>query len=84
MQLTTLNVGLIVAAAGKLFIMAADAMPSPPDNANYFWRWAYDFMQKAASNSAKVGSTTLFPLTQPQPVPPPEPVKQEMTEPKKG
>ena len=83
MQLTTLNVGLIVAAAGKLFIMAADAMPSP-DNANYFWRWAYDFMQKAASNSAKVGSTTLFPLTQPQPVPPPEPVKQEMTEPKKG
>ena len=72
----TLNIGLVVAAAGKLFIMAADAMPPPPANANYFWRWAYDFAQKAASNSAKVGSTTLFPVVQPQPVPAATPAKE--------
>ena len=72
----TLNVGLIVGIAAKLFIMAADAMPPPPPNANYGWRWLYDFFQKLASNSSKVGSTTLFPTMQAQPIPPAVPAQE--------
>jgi hypothetical protein len=84
MTLDTLNVGLITGIAAKVFIMAADAMPPPPPGASYGWRWFYDFCQKLASNSAKVGATTLFPQVQPQPIPPADPVKQETTEPKKA
>jgi len=79
MPLGTLNVGLIVGIAYKVFCMAADAMPPPPENASYGWRWFYDFMQKVATNTAKVGATVPFPLTQRQPLPAPTPVQDAET-----
>ena len=51
------NVALIVGAAGKLFIMAADTMPPPPADCGYLRRWFHDLAQRVASNSAKVGET---------------------------
>lgn len=51
--LTNVDVGLIVAGAGKVFIEIADSMPDPGPGANYFVRWLYAFMQKLASNGAK-------------------------------
>lgn len=51
--LTNVDVGLIVAGAGKVFIEIADSMPDPGPNANYFVRWVYAFLQKLASNGLK-------------------------------
>lgn len=51
--LTNVDVGLIVAGAGKVFIEVADSMPDPGPQANYFVRWFYAFMQKLASNGLK-------------------------------
>lgn len=51
--LTNVDVGLIVAGAGKVFIEVADSMPDPGPNANYFVRWVYAFLQKLASNGLK-------------------------------
>ena len=48
---------LAVTLLGKSFIMLADSMPPPPANCGYWQRWIYDFMQRVASNSAKVGTT---------------------------
>ena len=48
---------LAVTLVGKAFIMLADSMPPPAANCGYWKRWAYDFMQRVASNSAKVGTT---------------------------
>ena len=48
---------LIVGAAGKLFIMLADTMPPPPEDCGYLRRWFHDFVQRAASNSNKVGES---------------------------
>jgi len=52
-NLTNVDVGLIVAGAGKVFIEVADSMPDPGPQANYFVRWAYAFLQKLASNGIK-------------------------------
>lgn len=52
-NLTNVDVGLLVAGAGKVFIEIADSMPDPGPGANYFTRWLYAFMQKLASNGAK-------------------------------
>ena len=52
-NLTNVDVGLIVAGAGKIFIEVADSMPDPGPQANYFVRWMYAFMQKLASNGLK-------------------------------
>lgn len=52
-NLTNVDVGLIVAGAGKIFIEVADSMPDPGPQANYFVRWMYAFLQKLASNGAK-------------------------------
>ena len=46
---------LAVTLIGKAFIMLADSMPPPPANCSYKQRWAFDFLQRVASNSAKVG-----------------------------
>jgi hypothetical protein len=53
MALSSTDVGLIVGAAGKVFIEIADSMPAPEPGANYFVRWIYGFMQKLASNGLK-------------------------------
>ena len=46
---------MAVALLGKAFIMAADSMPPPPPACSYWLRWGYDFIQRAASNSLRVG-----------------------------
>ena len=51
-QLSKTDVGLIIGAAGKIFIEIADSMPQPPADAGYFSRWFYAFVQKLASNGA--------------------------------
>jgi hypothetical protein len=62
MNMDQATTALVVGALGKLFIMAADSMPAPPENCSYFVRWFYDFVQRLASNSAKVGATKDNPL----------------------
>lgn len=46
-----------MAGLGKVFLIAARAMPSPSPNATYFNRWAHDFIQGLAENSDKIGKT---------------------------
>jgi hypothetical protein len=57
--LTNVDVGLIVAGAGKVFIEIADSMPDPGPQANYFTRWLYAFMQKLASNGLKAEASRM-------------------------
>ena len=56
-SLQQIDTALVVGAAGKLFIMLADTMPPPPEDCSYLRRWFHDFMQRAASNSSKVGES---------------------------
>ena len=49
---------MITTLAGKAFIMLADSMPAPAPDTNYWFRWFYDFMQKASSHSANVGTVS--------------------------
>ena len=66
-NLSSTDVGLIVAGTGKIFIEIADSMPMPDADAGYFTRWFYAFMQKLASNGMKAeaarsgGSITVNP-----------------------
>lgn len=56
-QLTNTEMGLIVAAAGKIFITIAETMPAPAPNSSLWLRWLYDWFQALASNSYKIGTT---------------------------
>ena len=58
MTFDSVHVGLIVGIAGKLFIILADSMPPPAANCGYWTRWAYDAIQRLASNSLRVGATS--------------------------
>jgi hypothetical protein len=46
----------LVTIIGKGFIMFADSLPPPSSNCGYWTRFLYDFCQRIASNSAKVGT----------------------------
>jgi hypothetical protein len=48
---------LITGLGGKVFIMAAESMPAPPAGCGFWRRWLYDFIQRAASNGDKVGTS---------------------------
>ena len=41
---------------GQVLLIAARAMPAPPSNANYLFRWFYDFVQGCAVNADKIGA----------------------------
>ena len=64
------SVALVVGFLGKTFIVAADSMPPPPENCGFWTRWAYDFVQRYASNSAKVGESRHQAKQPSSPVPP--------------
>lgn len=53
------HIALLVAVAGKVFIMAARTMPPPPAACGFWCRWFHDFIQAAASNPDKVGQTRI-------------------------
>lgn len=57
MQLDTTHVALVVSVAGKVLLDLADSMPPPPADCGYWRRWAYDFIQRVAANSGKVGGS---------------------------
>jgi len=59
---------MIAGILGKAFLIAADAMPPLPSSAGWFTTFLYNFVQKAASNSAKV---VRVPPTVPPTVPTP-------------
>ena len=46
-----------MAAAGKIFLMAARTMPPPPENCKFWCRWFHDFVQELAENQDKVGKS---------------------------
>jgi hypothetical protein len=56
MHLDQGHVLMLAAMAGKGFIELADCMPPPPEKCNFWCRWAYDFLQRLASNSSRVGA----------------------------
>jgi hypothetical protein len=55
MQIDPKITASVTAIAFKIFIMAAEALQPPSEDCSYWTGFAYDFIQRAASNGSKVG-----------------------------
>lgn len=55
-DVTTILAVITTGTVGQILLIAARAMPAPPANANYVFRWFYDFVQGCAVNADKIGA----------------------------